>query len=77
MSSKSFANLRHFAHTAKDVVTTVITTGKLYASPDLVKKRREICASCPYLISSRCSKCGCFIHSKSSLEAANCPEKRW
>ena len=74
----SMANkVRHFVNTAKNVVEHVVKTGRVKTEDNQLKIRRQICSSCEYLYDSRCQKCGCFISTKTSLEAANCPINRW
>jgi len=50
-----------------------------YASDDLASKRYEICKQCPEFISltTQCKKCGCFMSSKTKMEAAKCPIGKW
>lgn len=48
-------------------------------SEEDASKRFDICKSCPELIklTSQCKKCGCFMKSKTTLEAARCPLSKW
>ena len=43
------------------------------------EKRFKICKACPELVklTSQCKKCGCFMKSKTTLEAARCPLSKW
>ena len=46
---------------------------------ELKADRLAICAECPFFIkrSKRCSKCGCYMKLKTSLEQAKCPVGKW
>ena len=46
-------------------------------TPEFVKRRREICASCPHRAAIICSRCGCVIAAKTSLRGASCPVGKW
>ena len=39
--------------------------------------RYEICKACPYYVSLRCKKCGCFMAAKTKLKEATCPIGKW
>ena len=44
-----------------------------------VKKRIDLCAKCPHLITKLnvCKKCGCFMPAKTRLTGARCPIGKW
>ena len=44
-----------------------------------MERRYAICQECPFFMkgSKRCSKCGCFMKLKTSLEQAKCPVHKW
>lgn len=49
------------------------------STKELMESRLAICAECPFFLkgSKRCSKCGCFMKLKTSLEQAKCPVHKW
>jgi uncharacterized paraquat-inducible protein A len=46
---------------------------------ELKEARLAICMECPYLSKKhvRCTKCGCFMHLKTTLAKAKCPIGKW
>jgi len=47
-------------------------------NPELLKRRRDICNSCPHkIINSLCEKCGCVIYVKTLLDTNHCPINKW
>ncbi len=49
-------------------------------SPDVVKKRQDICLKCEHLTKLyQCSQCGCFIKAKTISNKEQCPlnPPRW
>jgi hypothetical protein len=46
---------------------------------DLIEYRLDICNQCPAFrkASMRCSKCGCYMKLKTTLQEASCPIGRW
>ena len=50
-----------------------------WASDEVAEKRYSICKECPELIrlTKQCKKCGCFMVSKTKLQAASCPLGKW
>lgn len=52
----------------------------LLAATEVIEFRRNICNSCEYKskrIVGICTKCGCFIVSKTSISSSTCPENKW
>jgi hypothetical protein len=49
------------------------------AEPEEVKRRFDICNSCPEIIelTSTCKKCGCFMYVKTKIQEATCPLGKW
>lgn len=49
------------------------------ATDEEASNRFDICRSCPELIklTNQCKKCGCLMHLKTKLQAANCPIGKW
>jgi hypothetical protein len=48
-------------------------------SDELHDERMEICRSCEFFIkaSGQCKKCLCFMHAKTKIPSAFCPEHKW
>jgi hypothetical protein len=46
---------------------------------EIAKKRLEICNGCAHLtkLTQQCKKCGCFMHLKVKISAAECPIGKW
>jgi hypothetical protein len=46
---------------------------------EVAKKRLEICNGCAHLtkLTQQCKKCGCFMHLKVKISAAECPIGKW
>jgi len=68
-----------------DLVVDKIAGNVLYADEKTIIHRLNICKSCEYLIkpiinkgtTGTCSKCGCFLDSKTTYFLSECPEKKW
>lgn len=74
----SFAyKVKEATKTAKDVVKTAITSGKVSADENIVKIRLQRCKTCRHLVKNRCQVCGCFMNVKAGLKAASCPLRKW
>lgn len=45
----------------------------------LAQERMAFCRACPEFITTvdQCKKCGCFMDSKTKLEASSCPLGKW
>lgn len=49
-----------------------------HVSDELQAERLAMCEACPhYLATHQCSKCGCFMPSKTGLLYASCPISKW
>lgn len=50
-----------------------------HTTEEIAKLRFEICKGCEFLIkaTNQCKKCGCFMHLKTKLSAAECPIGKW
>jgi hypothetical protein len=47
-------------------------------SEEIKEERMAICRECPFLkFTGQCSKCGCFMDSKTKLPNASCPIGKW
>lgn len=46
---------------------------------EIAKLRFDICKKCEFLIktTNQCKKCGCLMHLKTKLSAAECPIGKW
>lgn len=45
---------------------------------DTKKERYAICEECPHLLATKqCSKCGCFMPTKTTMKYATCPIDKW
>jgi hypothetical protein len=49
------------------------------ASEEVAAARFSACIGCEHLIkaTNQCKKCGCFMHLKTKLAAAECPVGKW
>ena len=51
--------------------------------PELVKKREEVCNTCPLRINNQCGVCGCFLEAKVRVDLdkpwgqGGCPMNKW
>jgi hypothetical protein len=63
--------------TTKDVVIAGIRTGEVFVSDQIAEERISYCNSCEFFKQSRCTKCGCFMASKSKLKSVSCPIGKW
>lgn len=63
---------------------------KLLTPPETVQARLALCRACPHfqaqsmplpgggtLPTASCARCGCFLHIKTRLFGARCPEGKW
>ena len=52
---------------------------KLKLTKEEAERRLDICRSCPFFRKDdeRCSKCGCYLSSKTYLKAEHCPVGKW
>lgn len=63
-------SIRSLTQAAKDVVKGD------YAPANLVKERLRICSTCPHG-GTKCTLCGCYLKSKTSLLNSQCPMHKW
>lgn len=66
----------------KSIIANLKSVGggnSLRVSVEEANRRLAICKSCPKYIteSSRCSSCGCFLGTKTTLTAEHCPMQKW
>lgn len=50
-----------------------------YTTDEIAELRFNICKGCEFLtpITNQCTKCGCLMHLKTRLLAAECPIGKW
>lgn len=61
----------------KNAVAYAVENGEIALEEEKVKKRLDVCLSCPFLNGNRCRACGCFIELKAALASEDCPKKKW
>ena len=49
----------------------------VFLSSEEERKRFDICLSCQYYESGRCSQCGCFMKVKVKFSTSKCPVGLW
>lgn len=71
--------VKEASKTAFNVVEHAAKTAVFFATYEKKTERLKICQTCSDYIADkdRCSKCGCFMQNKASLEAAKCPINKW
>lgn len=74
----TFEQLKGFVNTAKDVVNGVVLGDGLAVDETIYKQRIDLCSLCEFLREDgRCSKCGCFMKTKTLFKKACCPLGKW
>lgn len=64
--------------TAADVAVNAAKGGRTLASEELAEARLKLCRQCEFLTEkNRCVKCGCFMSTKTKIQAAKCPINKW
>lgn len=63
--------------TAVDVVKGAVSGDNVALTGEEANTRLDICKSCEFYVSERCTQCGCFMAVKTYLKAANCPVGKW
>lgn len=51
--------------------------GGLNVPKNVKKSRMDLCSGCEFLSDDRCSKCGCFVDSKTNWASESCPIGKW
>jgi len=71
--------ISNLGKSAKDVAAELVKTGKVFAQDDLKNARYEICKVCEFFIkdNARCSKCGCYMATKTRYVGTVCPVGKW
>jgi hypothetical protein len=83
MSNNEFPSLLQQARNlAKEVVETAKRTHKklpIIVPEQVGKERLSLCDSCEFLNHEkyRCTKCGCFMKTKTQFAGAKCPVDKW
>lgn len=67
------------SYTIFDVAKDFLQDKLEYAKPEIVDWRREVCNSCNYQnkLLNTCTRCYCYIPTKTSLKKSECPEGKW
>lgn len=67
------------ARTAGRVATKAVTTGRVLAPEEVVRRRWEICKACDSWREDegRCGECGCYSKAKNTLAESSCPLDKW
>lgn len=56
----------------------LINPNTKYVSKDIAQARYDICKTCEFFLPTKqCSKCGCIMKAKVTLENAECPVHKW
>jgi uncharacterized paraquat-inducible protein A len=65
--------------TFSKAVLTQVASGFPTATDEEIKKRAEICSTCPFLNKEeyKCNKCGCFLKYKIPWATSECPLNNW
>lgn len=76
--------LRRARNLLETIIIVAQTGGELLASREIQQTRLSVCQACDRFWlpedgkgSAQCRECGCFIHVKTAVRAADCPLKRW
>ena len=64
--------VRNLGRTIRD-----IATDPRLISEDEKKSRLDICHKCDYFVGGRCSKCGCYLRTKTKFRSSKCPIGKW
>lgn len=66
-------------YTIKDVAIDTILGKVEYSTPEIQKKRLDICNGCPKLNKTinQCNECGCFVKQKVKYKKSSCPLGKW
>jgi len=72
--SKQISN---FSHAVKKSLSFLISQNKLVATQDVRQYRFDMCTNCEHWSNGRCSKCGCGLSAKVSLDSEKCPIGKW
>ena len=70
---------KSFFGTGRKVIMQGIKDRKVFAKPDVVEKRLDMCRECEHFVpgSNRCKKCGCGMDGKARFLASECPIGNW
>lgn len=63
----------------KDILAGVLSGDGLMVEESVQKDRLDICSTCEFFIteSVRCTKCGCFMKTKTMFKKVSCPMGKW
>lgn len=77
-SMPSIADMgKNLIETAIDSVKSVAAGDGFSLTEEEANKRLSICNQCEFYTGSRCTKCGCYMATKTYLKAASCPVGKW
>lgn len=70
---------KNLAQSARSIITTAATTGKMLVTDSVKTARYDMCKSCPAYDANknRCTKCGCYMKAKVEFVASKCPLNKW
>jgi hypothetical protein len=64
--------------TAAATVRSAVAGEGISLTAEEAEKRLAVCQACEFYVdNTRCSKCGCYMATKTYLKAANCPVGKW
>jgi hypothetical protein len=65
--------------TGKDILMGVVAGEGVMVDEAVKLARLDTCHACEFFIrdSERCSKCGCFMKTKTAFKKATCPIGKW
>jgi hypothetical protein len=69
--------LLRMAISATKAMANFVGSGFKTASPEVQKKRLQVCAVCEHHTGLRCKICGCFTNVKSRMLHEDCPIGKW
>lgn len=72
---KPAAMVKNLATSAYQVMAKALKGEKTFNMEQEANRRLEICKTCEFfrLADYRCSRCGCYMKTKTYLKAAHCP----
>lgn len=70
---------KNLLSSGKDILSGVLSGDGLMVEESVQKNRLDICSTCEFFIkeSVRCTKCGCFMNTKTMFKKVSCPVGKW
>lgn len=65
------------SYSLKDLAKDTVKGNVDFISPEVRKKRIDLCNVCDYLKLRTCTKCGCLVDLKTKLTKSSCPMGKW